>query len=215
MPIRRRSRTRLGTRRAAASAPVGINDRKPRVGVADFLDRHSPQQLAVYRVQSRPRPALRSALDFRVDGFVAAVGDYVHEPGLGFRFPSLSLKPPSEGRYDYIALVPLDFTQPERHCAEIYPQALPALCVEDVHEPTLCEHDLDGALVFVRGSQTRARTLSGARRSVGRPQVVERRLHRGGGCGPSAVARTQLPSWAPGTTRFRGTGYSPIGWDRA
>jgi hypothetical protein len=37
-------------------------------------------------------------------------------------------------------------------CAEIYPQALPALCVEDVHEPALYEHDLDGALAFIWGS---------------------------------------------------------------
>ncbi len=35
----------------------------------------------------------------------------------------------------------------------IYPQARPALCVEDVHEPVLYGHDLDGALAFVRGFQ--------------------------------------------------------------
>jgi hypothetical protein len=34
-----------------------------------------------------------------------------------------------------------------------YPRALPALCVEDVHEPVLYGHDLDGALAFVRGYQ--------------------------------------------------------------
>lgn len=33
------------------------------------------------------------------------------------------------------------------------PQALPALCVEDVHEPVLYGHDLDGALACVRGYQ--------------------------------------------------------------
>jgi hypothetical protein len=37
------------------------------------------------------------------------MGHHVHELCLGFRFPSLILKPLSEGRYDYIAFVPLDF----------------------------------------------------------------------------------------------------------
>jgi hypothetical protein len=69
-----------------------------------------------------PRAALRSALDFRIDGFIAAAGDDVHEPGLSFRFPSLSLKPPSKGRYDYIALVPLDFRRPERHARKSTPK---------------------------------------------------------------------------------------------
>ena len=56
-------------------------------------------------------------------------------------------------RYDYIALVPLDFRPPGRHGRKTTPQALPALCVEDVHEPVLYGHDLDGALAFVRGYQ--------------------------------------------------------------
>jgi hypothetical protein len=55
-------------------------------------------------------------------GRESAVGDYVHEPGLGFRFPSLSLNPSSEGRYDYIALVPLDFRRKERHARASTPK---------------------------------------------------------------------------------------------
>ena len=78
------------------------------------------------------------------------MGHHVHELCLGFRFPSLSLKPPSEGRYDYIALVPLDFRPARTPCAEIYPQALPEFCVQ---RAGLYEHDLDGPLAFVRGSQ--------------------------------------------------------------
>ena len=42
----------------------------------------------------------------------------------------------------------------------IYPQALPALCVEDVHEPVLYEHDLDGPLALVRGSQDASADLA-------------------------------------------------------
>ena len=91
------------------------HDREPRVRVVDFYGRHSPQQLAVERVQSRPRAALRSTLDLRVDGFIASVGHHIHKPCLGFRFPSLSLKPQAESRYDNIALVPLDFRPPGRH----------------------------------------------------------------------------------------------------
>jgi hypothetical protein len=40
----------------------------------------------------------------------------------------------------------------------IYLEAFPALCVEDVHEPVFYGHDVDGALAFVRGFMTRART---------------------------------------------------------
>src|SRR5690349_17231879 len=46
------------------------------------------------------------------------MGHHVHELCLGFRFPSLRLEPVSEGRYDYIALVPLDLRPPERHAPE-------------------------------------------------------------------------------------------------
>jgi hypothetical protein len=69
----------------------------------------------------RPGAAVRSALDLGVDGFVASVGYHVHELCLGFRYPSLSLKPLSKGRYDYIALVPLDFRPPERHRGKLQP----------------------------------------------------------------------------------------------
>src|SRR4051794_7986728 len=91
MSIRRRSRTRSGTRSAADSAPVGITTANLVLGPPPR--QASSQQVAVKRVQSRPGAALRSALDFRVDDFVPAAGDYVHEAGLGLRFSSLSFKP--------------------------------------------------------------------------------------------------------------------------
>jgi hypothetical protein len=76
-------------------------------------------------------PAVRSALDLGVDGFVASAGHHVHELCLGFRVPSLSLKPLSEGRYDHIALVPLDFRPPERHARKSTPGSPGALLQPD------------------------------------------------------------------------------------
>src|SRR5215208_3752269 len=52
----------------------------------------------------------------------------------------------------------------------IYPQATPrALSVEDVHEPVLYEHDLDGLLALVRESQDASADL--ASRATGRRLV--------------------------------------------
>src|SRR5215207_9975424 len=152
MSIRRRSRTRLGTRRAATSAPVGITTANLVLG--------SPTSSTGIRLSnwpysvSSPAPGGSSfGLDFRVDGFVAAVSDYVHEPRLGFRFPSLSLKPPSEGRYDYIALVPLHFSRPERHGRNLPPSypssALRRGCPRAGHLRTRSR----GVLALVRESQ--------------------------------------------------------------
>jgi hypothetical protein len=55
-------------------------------------------------------------------------------PVSGSIFRSLSLKPPSECRYDHIALVPLDFRRPERHERKSSPKLSRHFCVEDVQK---------------------------------------------------------------------------------
>jgi hypothetical protein len=70
----------------------------------------------------------------------------------------LSLKPPSEGRYDYIALVPLDFRRPERHARKSTPKlSRRSASRTSTSRPS---HDLDGALAFVRGSHDASADLA-------------------------------------------------------
>ncbi len=57
------------------------------------------------------------------------------------------------------------------------PQAIPpALCVDDVHEPVIYEHDLDGPDALVRGSQDASATSQAERpeaaRTVRRPREM-------------------------------------------
>ena len=131
--------------------------------------------------------------------------------------PQLLAGKTSEGRYDYIALVPLDFRPPVRHARK----STPKLCVDDVHEPVLYGHDLDGALAFVfrtrawrgpsirvprrprpgdAGNTLRTRAKGSARRALALPRDWSN-------SGPS-IRRPAMRGWEGGV-RGRSTGPGP------
>jgi hypothetical protein len=93
--IRSRRRSRSGTRRAAASASSGTTTANRWLGV--FVEWHSPQDLAIHRVDVKT-DRCRAALRLRIHGLPVALGGHVNEADLAAQpDPPFALQPVAEG----------------------------------------------------------------------------------------------------------------------